>query len=173
MAIFKFKALKPKKNPPYPPKVIRLRTLNWLRKEGTQQRNLLKRTVIKWKGARPVFTTEIHLSRTGGGIAEVTTRPTGTKKAVNKWVWLNEGTKIRWAMMSPNWKSKTTPGTLITNKGRGKVLFVGKRAFKRLGLPPRPGIKPREWTIVIQNRRQKPFLVGIRRIIKGWTEEAK
>lgn len=52
---------------------------------------------------------------------------------------LDEGTKVRYATMSADWVSKTTPRFIGSGFGRGRVLFINKKR-------PRPGIKPRHWT---------------------------
>lgn len=72
----------------------------------------------------------------------------------NKWLWLNAGTKERWALMSGDWQSKTTPGTLNVRGGRGRVLVAGRRRMRR----PRPGIKARNWTELIFQLRNPEFV---------------
>ena len=95
---------------------------------------------------------------------------TGDKKAIDKWRWLNVGTKRRWALMSSDWKSKTTPGQLNSSGGSGRPVLVGKRAFQKRGLRPRDGIKARNWTKIIHKKRKKDFK---QRIIKGHRETVK
>lgn len=81
----------------------------------------------------------------------------GGDKAIKKWRWLNEGTRRRWALMSPNWKSKTTPNQLNAGSGSGRAVLVGKKAFQRRGLRARRGIKARNWIKTIYNKRSKEF----------------
>ncbi len=147
MVVLQVKAIKPQK---MKLKEVRLEMLNALRKEGTQTEKLLDQTWATWKGDKPKSESLIGLT---GKDATLLTGPVGSDLAVNKWVWLNEGTRIRWALMSSDWKSKTRPGKLKSGGGRGRVVVAGKRAMKR----PRPGIQARGWTEIIAKRRRRPF----------------
>lgn len=125
-----------------------------LEKEGEEHKALLRQTVSTWKGDKPDFET---LTDTSGGNVIVITGPVGSTEAVNKFRWLDEGTKIRWAVMSPDWKSKTSIGTFKAGPGRGRVVIAGKRAMTRRGIRPRKGIKARGWTAKITKQRKIPF----------------
>ncbi len=57
---------------------------------------------------------------------------------------LNEGTKIRYAVMSYPFIPKTKPGSFMASPGQGKVVFRGRR-LGAYGLNM-PGIVAREWT---------------------------
>ena len=72
---------------------------------------------------------------------------------------LHDGTKVRYAVLSSDWQSKTTPGILNSGPGRGKVLFVSKKR-------PMPGIKAREWTDVIIRKRKQPYQKNMENIMK-------
>jgi hypothetical protein len=135
------------------PDKLRLRLLNAMRKEGTQQRRLLRQTVSSWQGAKPDFKTDISLA--GGDIA-VRTEPTGGEGR-DKWIWLDQGTRIRWALMSSDWQSKTTPGRLGSGRGRGRAVVVGRRAMQQRRIAPRPGIQARKWSEQVQKMRTRPF----------------
>lgn len=128
-----------------------------LEKEAQNQARIVERkyadTTKSWKGAKPKFDSIIDI---GNEIA-ILTGPTGSDEAVNKFIWLDEGTKIRWALMSSNWKSKTSPGRLSSGGGRGKVIIAGRRAMRKRGIGPRPGIKARNWTVTLQKQRRVPF----------------
>lgn len=63
---------------------------------------------------------------------------------------ISGGTAVRYATMSPDWRSKTQPGRLGAGAGRGRVLFVNKRK-------PRPGIKARKFDEQIVKKEKKPF----------------
>lgn len=52
---------------------------------------------------------------------------------------LDEGTRVRYATLSPDWKSKTQVRWIGSGPGSGRVLFVSRKH-------PRPGIKARRWT---------------------------
>jgi len=61
--------------------------------------------------------------------------------------WVDRGTRIRYATMSGDWKSKTRPGVMASYGGRGRVLFVSRKR-------PRPGIVARNFTDTITRRMQ-------------------
>lgn len=154
MALFQVKFLKPQKM-----KIdqVRRELLRELELEGRDVEKLYSETTRTWKGDKPKFESITDVSQED---ASVLTGPTGSDLAVNKFVWLDEGTRIRWAVMSGNWRSKTRPGRLKSGRGRGRVLVAGRRNMRK----PRPGIKARGWTEMIQKRRKKPFT---RRMIKA------
>lgn len=132
---------------------IRLELLNALRKEGREMAKDFQQTTSTWNGAKPDFKPNISLA---GGDASVIVEPTGSKKGINKWNWLDQGTRVRRALMSPNWKSKTKPGRLRSGGGAGHVVFISKKLR-------RPGIKARGWskTIGRQNTRRFQKRMGL------------
>ena len=132
---------------------IRLALLNELRKEGTEQKRELRKTVATWQGETPKFETLISLK---GGDAVVLTGPTGSDKAVNKWRWLDEGTSARHAVMSKDWRSKTRPGKFSSGTGAGRVAFVSKKIRQ-------PGIEARRWSEELTKKRKHPFTDRIAR----------
>ncbi len=160
---FLFKGIKPQK---LKVDAIREELLNELRKEGTTQKKKLSETTATWKGTKPTFESLIGLSRGVGGGASIATGPGGSTEGINKWNWLNGGTKKRWALMSGNWKSKTKPGRFKSGGGRGRVIVIGKRRMKKW----RPGIKPRGWATKLQKQRKKPFTL---RMIKSMNRAGK
>ena len=144
--VFTIKSIKPAK---LNVDAIRMEILNELRKEGTVHRKTLKKTVATWEGDKPEFESQIGLERPPGS-ASVLTGPTGSEKGVSKWRWLNEGTQVRYALMSKDWRSKTKPGRYRSGPGRGKMLFVSRKLA-------RPGIKARGWTPKLMKARRKPY----------------
>lgn len=132
---------------------IRLELLNMMRAEGRIQQRELRKTRA---GRLAAIDFEVIISLTGGG-ATVITGPTGPDNLVKIWQYLNEGTSRRWALMSADWRSKTTPGEFRTRSGSGRVLVAGRRAMQARGIGPRPGIKARGWIELLQRRRKGPF----------------
>lgn len=118
--------------------VFRLEALNQMRKTGRAIQRDYKRTTQTWEGAKPNFGLLISLA--GDGPTILVEAQGG--KGADKWNWLDKGTAVRYATMSSNWRSKTTPNTLRSVRGRGVMLFVSKKH-------PRPGIKARNWTVII------------------------
>lgn len=115
--------------------------------EGREHQKILNQTTASWTGDKPKFES---LTDVSGGSASVLTGPTGNTMGVKKWNWLNEGTRVRRAVMSRNWRSKTRPGSFSSGSGRGRVVFISKRIS-------RPGIKARGWTDKLTKQRHQPF----------------
>lgn len=88
----------------------------------------------------------------GDAVARITTRD-------KIFHFINEGTRVRYALMSPDWKSKTAPGRLRSGSGRGRVLYIGKRKPWRKSRKrwPRPGIKARAYMTDAQRRATRKF----------------
>lgn len=73
--------------------------------------------------------------------------------------YLNRGTSVRYALMSPDWKSKTRPGSFRSGSGSGRVLYIGKRKPWRKSRKrwPRAGIKGRRWMPDAQKKQTPRF----------------
>ena len=54
------------------------------------------------------------------------------------WHYLNKGTSVRRAVMSPGWVSKTQPGNIVSGSGSGHVVFISRKIAL-------PGIKARHF----------------------------
>lgn len=82
---------------------------------------------------------------------------------------LNEGTSKRYALMSKDWRSKTSPGMKASKAGRGRVLYIGKRKpWKRSRKRwPRPGIKARRWIPDVQRNNSKNMSKRLIMKLKG------
>jgi hypothetical protein len=124
---------------------VRLEALNELRKQGRAIKKDFERTTRTWDGDKPEFLMLISL--TNGGPTLVI-EPNGPGS--DKWGWLNEGTDVRYATMTPDFQAKTSPRVIDSRRGRGGLLFVNKNR-------PRPGIKARQWTQVIARKWKRPF----------------
>lgn len=122
--------------------------------EGKETEKALAPTVSSWTSDKPRFDSIID---TTGGDASVLTGPVGSEMAVKKFRWLDEGTSIRWALMSRDWRSKTRVGVLKSGRGRGKVVIAGRRAMTARNIGPRPGIEGRGWTELVRKRRKPKF----------------
>ncbi len=141
---------------------VRMKMLNALAAEGRAHVKELKKTVTTWQGDKPKFNSIKNLNRQGAGM--ITTFPTGTELAVNKWYWLNSGTRVRYAVMSRGFESKTFPGWFGSGKGRGKKVFVSRKLNKGRGMP---GIKARRWCELLAEDRQQPFGHAMQKAIGG------
>lgn len=76
---------------------------------------------------------------------------------------VEEGTAVRYATMSPDFEPKSQPAVLQSFVGKGRVLFVNKSR-------PRPGIKGRHRMKLFQKKRMPLFK---RRMEQAMREAAK
>ncbi len=136
---------------------IRLNILNALREEGKIIAKEFEKTTRTWKGVKPKFEVLIGLT---GKDATVIVGPTGSDKAVLKWVWIDEGTrphKIR-AKNAPllkfrsGFSPKTLPNKIASFPSGSFGSFVSKKEVNH------PGTKPRNFTTIVVRRRRKPFI---------------
>ena len=126
---------------------VRVELLAALRQHGKSLVKVFETTTASWVGDKPKF--EPQSSLTEGEGAGLDIGMSGEGKAVDKWFWLDKGTAVRRALMSPDWASKTAPDVVGSGPGSGKVIFVSRK----LSLP---GIKARNWSKIIR-REMKPI----------------
>lgn len=146
------------------------------RTEGRAIRSELKRLVAPWQNEKPDFKVRQQVAPTRSADINVTVFPVGSVKAVNKFFWLDKGTKIRYAHMSRDFKRKSHPRTRRVQSGNtGKPYF--KKDFKSGDLIPaakNPGIKPRGWLSAVTNERQPIFRRSVNQVIRfGATNKIK
>lgn len=143
---------------------IRLEILNALRREGTQHRRILARTVTTWRN-KPKFESLIGLTRKD---MTVLTGPTGSEKAVQLWEYSDLGTRahvIR-ARRAPalrfRWPStaKTSVGKFKSGPGRRGRNWARKLFVRH------PGTKARGWSKLLTKRRKKPFTKAMLAAVK-------
>src|SRR3990170_1600278 len=113
--VFQFKAVKPKQ---LSIGAVRTNILNALKDEGKHAVSLLNETIATWEH-KPTMTSEIGYK--GGDVAMIA-GPSGDMDAVKKWHYLDKGTRVRYAVMSRDWRSKTAPGRLRSGQGQGRVV---------------------------------------------------
>jgi len=93
-----------------------------------------------------------------GGEIELWTVATGTELEIWKWIWLDEGTRVRHAILSDDWISKTQPGQLVAGAGRGRVKGVNKNYIGA-------GIQPRDFAEQIAKEMDKTLADDIQAAI--------
>jgi hypothetical protein len=71
---------------------------------------------------------------------------------------LNSGTRVRRAVLSPDFRAKTSPGMIGSRRGKGGRVYVSKRISL-------PGIKPRAFSKTIQEKWQKQFPIQFQRAL--------
>jgi hypothetical protein len=116
-----------------------------------------------WKGDKPRIQTEAKLVPAGtppasgfhsSFTASAWVREDGTMGA-KKFLWLDKGTKVRYAHMTKGFVPKTRAGQLNSWAGKGKMLFVNKKR-------PLPGIKARNFTVALRKKWEKPTMFRAR-----------
>ena len=127
-----------------------------LRHVAERVSTMLRSTTDHWDGDKPEFPRRggFHIKTTGNDVS-ISIEPEGSELGVSKWVWLDGGTDERWAKLSRDWQSKTTPGEFASGRGRGQVLLSGRDAYERSGLPPDPGIEARNWSVMAAEEIQR------------------
>ena len=110
-------------------KELRKPTRAWKEKPKFQRKNISNKAVIGEK---------------------ISTRDT-------KYSALNTGTKKRWAVMSKDFVSKTSPNSMTSRRGRGGPVIRGRKAMQKRRIPAMPGIIARNWTKMVAKKRRPIF----------------
>lgn len=131
------------------PKVVLDAIKKELERENGIRRRMLEKTVRTWTN-KPDFEERIvDTPKTLRG--EVVT----TNKIYR---YVNDGTSVRHAVMSRDFKAKTQVRVLGSRRGRGGVVFISRKI-------KRPGIKAREFTKEVARRRKSPYQTNMARVI--------
>lgn len=142
--------------------------LNELRKaqraEAAKIRRELEKTVATWDD-KPKFQ---QITDTSDGNFFI-----GFDTDSDVWRYLDQGTQIRWAVMSADWESKTQPRRRRARQGQGNVVIAGRRAMQQRNIQPRPGIEPRNWTEDITRERTKPYRRRMEKALKVGVRKAR
>lgn len=151
---------------------IRQEILDQLRLEGAAIKKEFDKTIVTWQGAKPKFEVLIGLT---GKDATVVVGPTGSNKAVLKWIWIDEGTKPH------KIKAKNIPKPKPGKRVRTKPMLIFREGFSPKTLPGKlasfpsgsfgpwvskeevqhPGTEPRNFTKLAVRRRRKKFINNI------------
>jgi len=119
--------------------VVRAHVLNAL-KETARDINIRLMMIVSTWEHKPVFSKP--KIRYAGGDAHVTI---STNSDIFRY--LDEGTRIRWALLSRDWRSKTSPGGgYQSGSGQGHVWLKGRNSILSAGLSAGHGIEARNWT---------------------------
>lgn len=152
---FKIKYIGPKKD--LDVDKVRLEMLNELRKQARIFKKDFNLTTRTWKH-KPEFKEQIHLG------AKEASVEISTEDDIYKFV--DQGTSIRWAVMSRDWKSKTRSQVIGSTRGRGRAVIWGRGAMRKRHIRPRPGIKARKFSKTIVMIRKTGFTKGMQNAIK-------
>ena len=126
-----------------------------LNEEADIIKRMYARTVKTWNN-KPLFVKEITLNQKK---AELLVRLAKGRKASKIYEYIDLGTKVRYATMTPGFKPKTSHRVIGSRGGSGGVLIISKKR-------PRPGIKAREFSLEIRVRRRKGFFKTMNKAMK-------
>lgn len=116
--------------------------------------DLFNKTIQHWNEP-PKFVAKFSFS---GGNAVLWAVATGDDHDIWKWIWLDEGTSVRHAILSDDWQSKTSVGSLVSGSGSGYVTAINSNY---LGA----GIDPRNFAEQITEEMEKTFAADIQAAI--------
>ena len=168
MATFHVKAIKP---PNFRVDEVRQAILSALHAEGRLQVKMLKPTVQYWQGEKPKFTHEIGFAK---GDAVLMVGPSGSLMGVQKWVWIDEGTKSHWVYpkrakllrFRVGGKPGSQPKTLVTAPAvAGNQWRASKGVYVK-------GIKARQWSLMVQTERYRPFFEAMNTALEKGLKKA-
>lgn len=112
-------------------------------------------TVATFRHNKVSFDRTLERRGSGAGLIEII----GTIGTDNKvYIYLNNGTKVRYATMSKDFQAKTKVGRIKAGPGRGKLWFVSRAK-------PNKGIKPRKFDELIAKSRQRNFELAFKRAV--------
>lgn len=139
-----------------------------LKEEANEIHKLYKLFYGTWKGsqdhARPgnaIPNMPKRVKVTGSdAYAEVSTRGHEGEYGNKKLAWIEYGTSVRWATLSPDWVSKTGRGRIRSWSGSGRVLAAGK-AKTYMSRRGKPGLEARNVSEQIADERKLPFNLAI------------
>lgn len=145
------------------PDAFRPPLLTALRKVARNMDKALSLTTKSWEGEKPKFESQTSLTTEAATIQPVMTGP---EKGRDKWRFLDEGTRVRYAIMSRDFKAKTMPGVLGSGPGRGGRVFIDVNN-------PQPGIKARGWSVKVLKEFKPEFRAQMRAALKAGARRAE
>lgn len=117
----------------------------------------LERTTAHWTGAKPKFKPHIQVWMDREMRLEI--RLAGPEEGVNKWIWINEGTRPHKIRPKGNYPLRFQTGYVAGSKaGSTFTMRASRSGGWRTALEVNhPGNAPREWSQLIEKNHQKPF----------------
>jgi hypothetical protein len=140
------------------PNEVRGHILSTLQKYERLFKADFEETVATWRSPA-AFRTKVRYAQGRARVAVLTDD--------KKWRWLNYGTSVRYAHMGQGFKRKTHPGQLKSGPGNPPFdpIFIGR--------PPKKGIEPRNWHVLIREKHRDAFREDIRVALLTGLRKAK
>lgn len=139
------KAIIPKRNLPGKAEMNRA-IRNAMERAGGAGEVMIDRTTATWE-----HTLRVKAEVKGRGGDYTMLLKLSPEKQAQIWHWLDEGTDVRYAIMTPDFVAKTVPGSLDSRAGSGGVIIVDTSN-------PQPGIQARGWSPEIAKKTQELLL---------------
>jgi hypothetical protein len=117
---------------------------------GKRGLKLFRDLVSNWTN-KPVFEMQTSANSSGSEVL------VGTDDKIFEY--LDKGTSVRYAIMSPDFIAKTKPGSLQSGPGRGGMVFISRKH-------PRPGIKARHFSDKVEQTLRREIPETLQRELK-------
>lgn len=119
--------------------------------------NSFEDTTFGWRGAKPTFKARHVIA---GNEFKIEVRISGDKKGVNKWTWLDEGTRphvivprrAKWLRFRLGYSAGSRPGRLMSYPSK---LADGHTLYRKRVV--HPGTQARRWLELISKEHERPF----------------
>jgi hypothetical protein len=143
---------------------VRARVLNELKAQAYTAKVLLNMTTEYWNDP-PTFTEKIYYRNASPVLFIGPDYYQGSFSGAEHWTEVNDGTSIRYVVMSQGFVPKTLyPGAIGGNvAGEGGAAYIDPNG--------RPGIRARHWDELIQGQMRHGFTRGIQNAIKKGLEK--
>lgn len=115
------------------------------------------RKIVRTWNRKPRFIIKGSYGNFGREI-DLVIGPIVTSEAGKKFVYLDQGTSVRHAIMSNPFVPKSRVRKIGSWRGAGGAVFVSRQVRQ-------PGIKARKWTDEIRKRRTSPFQTKVKRAV--------
>lgn len=119
-----------------------------LRKYAGLAAQQMERTAVNFRVVAPRFVAQTDVDDNGVFVGPADT-PSGMI-----WFYLDRGTLVRYAVMTPDYQPGTSPGSFATSVAQGQTAFVDTSR-------PLPGIEPRRWSEMIANNLGPRFQADV------------
>jgi hypothetical protein len=129
------------------PLVFQAELIKAVKKELDIIEGMYGRATSTWKH-KPIFKTRLGYRQDAfAGIISTDSKP---------FVYVEEGTKERWALMDEKFTAKSKPKKLSSGPGAFPTpVLRGRKSFRRRKMGPRPGITARDFSGTIVKQREK------------------
>jgi len=135
----------------------------------------LDKTTKTWKGEKARFNSQIAVTPAWNPLASsfpnrITTTVSlmeDSSRGAMKWKFLEGGTRVRYAIMSKNFRAKTRLRELNSWAGAGGALLTKSGKVVLAMKYPRPGIKARKWLPTLKTKYRPRIKTSYERALRN------